>query len=265
MKPIFLNDDEKKKIVAEFEQKLAKMKMFDGSFECKYSYSYEKGKMQKAKLWYAPEAWAKMTALVDMFPAEIGWQGSVERLSDNEWMVTDIFVYPQTVTAAHVDTDEQEFGKWLVDMAEEHCTEEATINFQGHSHVNMAVSPSVTDLEDQRTRMENMKRGYYIFTIQNKKRESKTWIYDYDNNVAYMPEDIEVDVMVYAHETLYDFIDEAKGMVTEHKYTPTKGTVVPAAPPKKSDKKEDAKGFYGDYYPYLAGNGYGYGYSYYEE
>ena len=253
MKPIFLNEEEKKRLAEEILAKLAKSKMFDGKLDFTYKYEYEKNKFKKAKLWYTPEAWAKMTGLVDSFEGEVGWHGVIERLTDNEWMVSDIIVYPQTVTAAHVDTDEKEFHDWWMEQQEAYADQEVSLNFQGHSHVNMSVSPSATDLEDQQTKMADMKHhGFYVFTIQNKKREHKTWIYDYDNNVAYMPNDIDVDVMIYSNETLEGFLEEAHDLVTTAKYTVNTGKTTTGVPSKKEDAYGSVAGkLYGDYYPYM--------------
>lgn len=257
MKPIFLSDDEKQKLAAEIMAKLAKSKMFDGKLDFKYNYEYEKNKHPNAKLWYTPEAWAKMTALVDIFSGEVGWHGVIERIAQNEWVVSDILVYPQYVTAAHVDTDEEEFHAWWMEQMEFYDGKDVSLNYQGHSHVNMAVSPSATDLQDQQNKMADMKRGFYVFTIQNKRRESKTWIYDYDNNIAYMPGDIDIDVMIDTTQTLMDFMSDAKDMVINEKYTTP---AIPQKAPVNASKKDvKHENIYNDVYPYVA-KGYSYDY-----
>ena len=110
MKPIFVTPAEQEKLMAEIAEKLAKMKMFNGKLELNYDYSYNEKDHLRPILWYTPEAWTKMTALIDEFSGEVGWQGSIERCGEAEWIVTDIFVYPQTVTSSHVDTDELEYN-----------------------------------------------------------------------------------------------------------------------------------------------------------
>ena len=263
MKPIFISEEEKKKLLEEFAKKLSKTRLFDGKLSIEETFAY-KDKRPKATLWYAQEAYIKMISLVDGFDSEVGWHGCIKRVegTDNEYMVTDIFVYPQKVTGATVTTDEEEYHKFRMYLYEKHEDEaDFNLNFHGHSHVNMAVSPSTVDIEDQKTKMEDMKTGVYIFTIQNKQRQSKTWIYDYDNNIAYMPEDINVDITT--EECIEDFMSDAKKIVKRE-------VKVAATTTKKAEKEEDTKAFiagdgwvagYGsgwqdfsssDVYPYLA-------------
>jgi len=286
MRPIFLTEEVKNKLLSDFQTKLSKSKAFDGKFKIEQELKYEKNKLPKATIWFTSDAWAKMIALVDTFQKEIAWQGIVSRIQDttNEWVVSDIIVYKQKVTGAHVDTDVEEFGPWKNYWAEKADEEGACINFQGHSHVNMAVSPSGTDMQDQETRMADQKRGFYIFTIQNKKREANYWIYDFDNNIAYDTADIDVEV-ICANDTLFDFLDDAKQLVQEEKpitkwvsattssANPAKTTATAEVRPtalRTSEKKateiveideEDdidnpyqyyRKNFYGDVYPYLS-------------
>ena len=74
---------------------------------------------RKARLVFTPTAYHKMIALVDEFETEVGWEGFGERVEDGvdvpTYKITDIVVYPQTVTSAHVDMDELEYGRWLMD------------------------------------------------------------------------------------------------------------------------------------------------------
>ena len=268
MKPIFLTEERKAQLLADFEKMLAKTSMINGKLEISKEFEYEKGAYLNAKLWYTPTAWAKMTMLVDMFSGEVGWQGVVERIEDNEFLVSDILVYPQVVTAAHVDTNEQDMSEFIIANQLKYEEEGKCINFQGHSHVNMSVSPSGTDMEDQKSRMVGQKDGFYIFTIQNKKRESNTWIYDYDNNVMYSTKEIDVDVWMDNDELMSEFLADAKDIVVSQAstypktqptgkttyYYPSRGeSLLPTAPPKKVEEKQTARDFLGDYYPYLNG------------
>lgn len=287
MRPIFLTDEIKTKLLADFTTMLAKSKSFDGKLKIERTMAYNKDEYPRATLWFTPSAWIKMTALVDYFPKEIGWQGFVTRVENttNEWLVTDIVVYKQIVTGAHVDTDVEEFGPWLSLWTEKADELGCSLNFQGHSHVNMAVSPSGTDLQDQATRMADQKKGFYIFTIQNKSRSANYWIYDFDNNIAYDTADIDVEIFC-ENELLSEFIDVADGLVTETTYVTKPAAVKPAQslPAKKPEKKEEkASGdpepeedddldnpydyrrynrspyIYGDVYPYVS-KGYDYYY-----
>ena len=162
---------------------------------------------QKAEVHFSAQAYYKMFALVDECDKEIAWDGTVYRDTESPhiFYVTDIIVYPQMVSGATVDTDDIPYLEWLNGLDDE------TFNhrrFNGHSHVNMGVTPSGTDTTYREQSILNIK-DFYIFGIFNKKHEFNFQIYDVENNIIYDSQ----DVMFYIPEP--DYSDWAKQMMKE--------------------------------------------------
>lgn len=157
---------------------------------------------------FTPQAYNKMMALVNHFSSEIAWNGLVNRISDTEFEIYDIVVYPQTVTGATVSTDQARFEEWLDTLSDEDF---AHRRMQGHSHVNMGVTPSGTDISDQERLVSNLRKDdYYIILIWNKREEYSIWVYDMAQNVVYDNADITVTV---GGVDLSTFLDSAEKML----------------------------------------------------
>lgn len=185
--PIRLTEGIKTEIINEISKQLDTEILRDGHIKIEKSYSY---KDLHATLIFTQKAYIKMTMLVQDYSSEIAWHGTVERIDTTTWKVTDIVVYPQIVTGATVNTDEDEYRDWLDSLEDDQIN---TLRYQGHSHVNMGVSPSGTDLEHQDKILESIKLqkdGYYIFQIVNKSWKTNMWIYDLAQNVKYDTSDI---------------------------------------------------------------------------
>lgn len=140
----------------------------------------------------------KTNALIRAADKEIGWHGVIRR-DENEpniFHVDDILLFPQTVTGATVTTDDVEYAKWMMEL------DSGTFNnmrLYGHSHVNMAVSPSGVDDTYQDNLLENV-NDFYIFVILNKQGKAWANIYDFEYNILYEDDDITIDTMLLAEE-----------------------------------------------------------------
>ena len=182
--------------------------------------SYEKDltiKDRKAILRFTELAWIKMQALISTHSKEIGWYGVAKR-DDNEendeYIVSDIVVYPQSVTGTTVDFDQVAFAKWL----QENDGDDRMFNLflHGHSHVDMSVSPSPTDLQHQEEILKDVSSdGFYIFVIWNKTNESNIKIYDVKKNIFFDNDDVVVKVGRDIDD-IYEFIKESKKLVKEN-------------------------------------------------
>lgn len=162
----------------------------------------------KARILFKKKAWEKMRALVREFSSEVAWHGTVERTDDFNFEITDIVVYPQTVTGVTVNTDQEAYEMWLIQQPDEIFN---NIRFQGHSHVNMPVSPSGTDEENMRKLVTQLgDDDFYIFLIINKSHNVNARIYDMKTNLLFESADIQVD---YEPNDLDDFLAEAKEKV----------------------------------------------------
>lgn len=226
MKRIYLSEEEKAKLIEEFSKKLDTTRVSNGSITLTAKTNDVKNH-PKAVIEFTPEAWSKMVALVLNYSSEIGWHGLVRReddeVGDNIFVVYDIIVYKQEVTGTTVDqVDETEFYDSLTDE------QINNMFFHGHSHVNMGVSPSATDLNHRKEILSTVKSdGFYIFMIINKKMEWTAVVYDMKNNIMYEKDDVELDVL-FEDGYLGDFLAAADEQVI---------TVAKKAKAKKKDDK----------------------------
>lgn len=247
-KRIRLTEVDLDKIREEFEQALVKTKASDGKFT--FSKTLDKDN-RKAKIYFTEIAWLKMIMLVNNSPDEVGWHGIAERVGDHdkdEYMISDIIVYPQSVTGATVTTDQVEYQMWLAEQPDDVFN---NLRMQGHSHVNMGTTPSQTDLTLYKNILEQLEDDdFYIFLIWNKKNDKTIKIYDMEKNLYFETADCETEV-IPGEIGVAEFISGASELVK--KYTPAPKTTTPATPlttysaPANTTKPYST---YGSYYPY---------------
>lgn len=173
---------------------------------------------RKSHLIFSPEAYIKTKALVEYFTTEVQWHGIVERIKDSSnFRVHDIMIFPQTVTSATVDADQEEYEKWLDGLS---CDEFNALRLHGHSHNTMGVTPSSTDREYRKKLISSMGTPtcdddpFYIFMIFNNKGEWSAEIYDIKNNALFSSADNEIILEVpMNNDTLTSFLEGAREMV----------------------------------------------------
>lgn len=228
-------------------------KMSDGNLglskTIKLEYKKDLSKIdRRASLVFSKGAYIKMCALVATTDKEVAWHGVAERGEDDIYIVKDIIVYPQEVTAATIDRDRKEYEKWLAKLDDDTFN---NLRFQGHSHVNMGTSPSGTDLEHQREILDQLfDEDFYIFFIMNKSMSMYAKIFDLKKNVVFEKEDIDVCI---GGMKLGAFVKEAGGLVKTKTYTAAKkDTVNTASGVVTKDKPKQVSKFDEDYddYPY---------------
>ena len=207
-KPIQMAETEIDAALARARQQLLAQKSADGKIQVEVNLPTVK---KRARVQFSPVAYAKMLTLIHGFATEVAWHGIVTRVRDGLFRISDILVYPQTVTGASVRTDEREYGKWLMEFDDDTFN---SLRMQGHSHVNMRVSPSGTDTNDQKIVLDQMGGGckFYIFMIWNKKLERSIWVYDLEENLLYETEDVDVSIGE-KNIDLEAFLAGAKGAV----------------------------------------------------
>ncbi len=232
----------------DFEKSLAMGPLTDGKFN--FSKTFESAH-KKATVYFTPEAWCKMVMLLQEFNKEVAWHGVAARIDNeeaDEYIISDILVYPQTVAATTVEMDTEKYARWIMENDEDERF--YNIHMQGHSHVNMPVSPSSVDLNHQEEIVAQLgPDDFYIFMIYNKSFKSFIKIYDMRKNTLFEDGDVEVRLEggVVSFE---EFIKEAKSLVVEKSYTtptyngagssyePYRPPVTPAAADKKKDEGE---------------------------
>lgn len=151
--------------------------------------------MKKATVVFDPIAYLKMKFLILQSDTEIAWHGVVTKHNQDsgpEYFVRDILLYPQIVTGVTVENDDDEYLKWLMQLE----TEDANaLRMQGHSHVLMSVSPSSTDIENQKKILQQTgQNGFYLFEITNKYGEYFWNIFDFDDESVYLTKDVDMCV-----------------------------------------------------------------------
>lgn len=206
-KNLFLEDADIDILIEEIRERLKKNR---GDVDIKQALKSDE---RTAVIYFTPEAWVKLYALVSSFSTEVQWHGLTERLSENEYEVYDIIVPPHTVGAATVTSDAEMYSQWINNLSDEEFN---NLKFHGHSHVNMGVTPSSTDMKYRDDVITNCGReGFYIFMIFNKKNEWSAQIYDLENNALYDTKQIEVEVYSETMGCLSEFVANAKKVATE--------------------------------------------------
>lgn len=196
----------------EFEEILISGKFPDGKIKFEKSFS---GVKQKATVYFTEIAWLKMQTLIKEFDKEIAWHGVAYRYGDpanNEYMIKDIMVYPQEVTSATVTTDQTKYSEWLMGQDDDVFN---NIRMQGHSHVNMGVTPSAVDESLYERILGQLDDSmFYIFLIYNKSGAHTYKIYDMAKNTLFETADVEVAV-IDGEYGLNTFLEVSKDMVKD--------------------------------------------------
>lgn len=248
-------DEVKAKYITEFSDLLDKWLAGEGVPDGKLSFVRNLPSVdRKAVVYFTAVAWSKMIAVINEFDKEVAWHGLSRRLEPEDgkqaYLIYDIIVYPQEVTGATVNTDQEEYEEWLDGFDDEIFY---AIKMQGHSHVNMGVTPSAVDMEHKENIIRQLKGDmFYIFMIWNKQFKRNVTIYDTGTNVMY--DDSDVEVKLYDENGgLDEFIAKAKTLVKNKTFSVTNGvyssagvkkdskTETKTATLKKKDSKEEKK------------------------
>lgn len=182
----------KEELRREFEAALSNVKLSEG----KLNYTKSFGDIKRAAtVYFTKLAWDKMQALIQQTDKEVAWHGLAYRGEDDkdEYFITDILVYPQEVTGAEVNTDQKKYQMWLMSHEDDVFN---NIRMQGHSHVNMGVTPSSVDNSLYERILEQLDdEMFYIFLIYNKRGDKTFKIYDLAKNILFETGDVTVKVM----------------------------------------------------------------------
>lgn len=219
----------------DFEEALKGVKLSDG----KINFTKTFGNIQmKATLYFTELAYLKMLTLVREFDKEVAWHGIAKRHDTEEdaYIISDILVYPQEVTGATVNTDQEKYQMWLMSHEDDVFD---NIRMQGHSHVNMGTTPSTVDTSLYERLLDQLDDTmFYIFLIWNKRNEKTIKIYDLAKNVLFETADVTVS-LIEDGTGMEKFLSTAKEMVQDKKYTPTT--------PATYGKPYGYGGYYGTY------------------
>lgn len=207
MQPVKMTDEIIRDVMQEFYSQASAL----GNLQTdKFSFNknFSKSAKDAVEVNFTLEAYHEMCSLIDHFSTEVAWHGLVKRLDKTHFQVTKILIYPQKVTGATVNTDQEEYTKWLYALNDEEFN---AVRFQGHSHVNMATNPSDVDMRNQWDMINQLgSNDYYIFMIWNKRREYNVRVIDMADNVIYSSDDVKVTI---GSLDMKSFLEEAEALV----------------------------------------------------
>lgn len=203
------------------------------SFTYKFSHPAE----EKVCLKIEEAAWRKINALVATCDKEVAWHCTATK-TDSSYIIEDVFVFPQIISAATVTTDDTEYAKWLMALPDNIFNK---LRVHGHSHVNMDVTPSGRDTTYQENILTNVK-DFFIFMIQNKKGDIWKAIYDVEANIVYENDDIlvitpDVTANVWAAAQIETYAKPAIIPTVVHQPTVTAASTKPKATVKEKGKR----------------------------
>ena len=163
------------------------------------------------------EAFIKMRTLVDNTETEIGWYGVVKKYPglQETYVIEDIIVYPQRVTGATCEQDDNKMFEFEMSLTDEQVNNK---RFQGHSHVNMGVTPSGVDEAFYQDLLSQV-TDYFIITVTNKRNEYTTRFYDIANNILYS--DVPIQVLLDNGTDIRSWYTEAEKQITKPVTTTT--------------------------------------------
>lgn len=145
---------------------------------------------------YTPLAMHKIRHLVRKCSKEVGWFGSVSA-SEGEgykyFLIEDIYVPIQSVTGTETDVKAEDLIK-LYEEIEASGVDLSTVFYWGHSHVDMAPTPSGQD----ESQLLEYGEAYPVFLrgIYNKAGVERMDVFDFGNNLRF--DEVDADIMVPA-------------------------------------------------------------------
>ena len=236
-KPIKITEEYQKKLLDEFAEAIRNVRLTDGKISYSKSVKLEN---RRATLCFTEKAWLKMKLLVYKWDKEIAWHGIAKRNGKDKYIISDILVYPQEVTGATVTTNQREYEAWLMNFEDDIFN---NIRMQGHSHVDMGVTPSGVDRTLYGKILDQLDDDmFYIFLIWNKSDEKTIEIYDFLENVMFETADIDIKI-IEENIGAENFLKNAFDKVKHHQVLGTK--------PNKAYRNFDKLGYSSGYEAYV--------------
>lgn len=258
MKPIKVTQQTKDELLKKFMEELSNTRpgIATDSFTFKLTSPIDKEKVTVPELYMTAEAWAKMKIIVECSSEEVAWHGTVEKYDSHKYLISDVELYPQTVTGVTVVTDDEKYATWCAKMP---AAKMNKIRFQGHSHVNMGTTPSGTDTTYYDQLLQIIPDDdFYIFCIYNKRGDSTWIVYDMAQNIVFedkdlkhpklvdkkgnvLAEQIKTDIEKYVEKPKTTCTNPNTGMVTHYfnneRYNSKNGANATTTTTKKKEKE----------------------------
>lgn len=210
MKPIQLTDEAKANALEIFKRLLEEQKGTDLDIKITSDTLLTQQNIKKPVVFVTAQAYTKMMTLINESNKELAWHGVATRVAD-DYLIEDILVYPQTVTSATVDADEEAYAKWLMALPDDVLNH---LRFQGHSHVKMGASPSGRDTGNWEKFVDLIEpNDFYLFCIGNQSANFYWTIYDKKLNVQFENKDITFVIIDEKGNSISDWCSD---MITKY-------------------------------------------------
>lgn len=130
-------------------------------------------------------AYNKMIQYTNNCNDEIGWLGTAIK-EDDVYIIEDTFLFKQETHSTTAEITTEGLGEFAMDILQREDGMDIWNNMRvwGHSHVNMATSPSSQD-DKQMLVFEESDHDFFIRIITNKKGDLRLDVYDYKLGIAY--------------------------------------------------------------------------------
>ena len=184
----FMTEEMKKNLITKYTQRINEAMLYDKQIAPNPEFKKLKAYIN---LVFDPIAFLKMYCMVQNNQCEVGWNGVVDKLGKGKYRVSDILIYPQVVSGVTVESDDNKMPMWYFGLGADTSNR---LKLQGHSHVDMGVTPSPKDIKNQYETAQQLKKGFYIFMIMNKRNQCFFKIIDLEDNMIYDSEDVTVSI-----------------------------------------------------------------------
>lgn len=163
---------------------------------------------QAPRIYITPNAMAYIQEFVNLSQTEVSWLGTISEIEEG-YLIEKVSLIDQTVNGVTCEFAPDALSAFMTTFIKEHGIDEYNkVRFWGHSHVNMAVSPSAQDASQI---MQWKEQDYYIMGIFNKKGEIYLAFYDFKNNTVYK----RLPLMLYTNDSR-GVGDNAKQLLQKH-------------------------------------------------
>jgi len=131
------------------------------------------------QVFYTPVAWQQIQLIVATCKKEVAWIGLGDETQRDIWLIDEIILLPQEVSAMECEFEDDAVADWAEEMLKAGKDTTRWVLW-GHSHVDMTVTPSATDVEQARLYLNCPK---FICAIHNKHGNINTDVYNSDEGV----------------------------------------------------------------------------------
>lgn len=132
-------------------------------------------------------AYDKIMAVEDRAPDEVGWLGTAMQLDDGTFLIEDIFILEQEVTGTVTEITNAGLAKFMRRIMSQPNGAEIwnKIQYWGHSHDDMGVSPSGQD-NNQMDLFAKSGHSWFIRSICNSKGDMKIDLYFFNEEEVWI-------------------------------------------------------------------------------